>query len=54
MADPKDQYIKALEEQCRDWEKMYGELQEERDLWKNRCLEAEAGEVQAKRQLRHV
>jgi len=47
-----------LKERCDMLEKMYQEdterLLKERDMWKNRCLEAEASKARANRQLRHV
>lgn len=50
-----DGYTQALQEQCESWERMYNEVKEERDYWKERALEAEKGvEAYDDAQLRHV
>lgn len=50
--------IELLKEQNAKLEQMYKkdteELIRERDLWKNRALEAETQKVQSQRKLRHV
>lgn len=50
--------LSLLREQNAKLEEMYrkdtDELMRERDLWKNRALEAETQKVQTQRQLRHV
>lgn len=45
-----DMYAKDTEALMKEIE----ELKKDRDLWKNRCLGAEAEKAQAQRQLRHV
>ena len=53
-----DHYIDQLEKMyTKDIKELQGRLDEmtnDRDLWKSRALEAEAGKAQAQRQLRHI
>lgn len=50
LKNVEEMYIRDTEEMRKE----IRELREERDLWKERCLAAEADHAQIRRQLRHI
>ena len=51
------EYIRKLEKQCQDWEKMYVDMKAERDMWKEKYIadgDDSPNKLEAPQQLRHV